>query len=112
MSLRAYLEISAAVHSDSVPSVAGVVVGVYGEPRVDVADVGRFLETYTIDSWLELMHQQERVTNADEMLENRVRHLLTGASRVTFCVASERPHWTWRTQSDGAGLGYDGTLQV
>ena len=34
----------------------------------DVADVGRFVETFTIDSWLELMHQRERVTNADEML--------------------------------------------
>jgi hypothetical protein len=42
----------------------------------DVADVGRFIETFTIDSWLELMHQRVRVTNADEMLMNRVRHLL------------------------------------
>jgi hypothetical protein len=28
------------------------------------------------------MHQRERVTNADEMLENRVRHLLTGPEAV------------------------------
>jgi hypothetical protein len=43
----------------------------------DVADVGRFVETFTIDSWLELMHQRERVTNADEMLVNQVRHMLS-----------------------------------
>ena len=49
----------------------------------DVADVGRFVETFTIDSWLELMHQRERVTNADEMLVNRVRHLLAEPPRVT-----------------------------
>ena len=58
----------------------------------DVADVGRFVETFTIDSWLELMHQRERVTNADEMLANRVRHLLAEPPRVTFCVSPERPH--------------------
>ena len=68
----------------------------------DVADVGRFVETFTIDSWLELMHQRERVTNADEMLENRVRHLLAQAPRVTFSVSSERPHRTWRNRGDPA----------
>ena len=64
----------------------------------DVADVGRFVETFTIDSWLELMHQRERVTNADQMLENRVRHLLAQAPRATFSVSSERPHRTWRNR--------------
>ena len=64
----------------------------------DVADVGRFIETFTIDSWLELMHQRERVTNADEMLGQRVRHLLAEPPRVTFCVSSERPHRTWRNR--------------
>ena len=66
----------------------------------DVADVGRFIETFTIKSWLELMHQRERVTNADETLENRVRHLLAEAPRVTFCVSSERPHRHWRKLQD------------
>jgi len=65
----------------------------------DVADVGRFIETFTIESWLELMHQRERVTNADETLENRVRHLLAEAPRVTFCVSSERPHRHWSQRS-------------
>jgi hypothetical protein len=66
----------------------------------DVADVGRFIETFTIESWLELMHQRERVTNADETLENRVRHLLAEAPRVTFCVSLERPHRHWRKVQD------------
>jgi MFS family permease len=70
----------------------------------DVADVGRFVETFTIDSWLELMHQRERVTNADEMLENRVRHLLAQAPSVTFSVPPERPHRTWRKHS-GPAIG-------
>ena len=65
----------------------------------DVADVGRFVETFTINSWLELMHQRERVTNTDEMLANRVRHLLAEAPRVTFCVSSERPHRSRRSHS-------------
>ena len=66
----------------------------------DVADVGRFIETFTIESWLELMHQRERVTNADETLENRIRHLLAEAPRVTFGVSSERPHRHWRKLQD------------
>jgi Transmembrane secretion effector len=62
----------------------------------DVADVGRFLETFTIESWLELMHERERVTHADEVLLDRVRHLLAEAPRVTLCASSERPHRHWR----------------
>ena len=71
----------------------------------DVADVGRFVETFTIDSWLELMHQQERVTNADEMLVNQVRHLLAEPPRVTHCVPPERPHRTWRNRG-GPAIGH------
>jgi predicted MFS family arabinose efflux permease len=58
----------------------------------DTADVGRFIETFLIESWLELMHQHERVTNADRMTENQIRGLLTSAPRVTHLVASERRH--------------------
>ena len=49
-----------------------------------------------IESWLELMHQRERMTNPDEMLVNRVRHLLAETPRITLCISSERPHRTWR----------------
>jgi len=62
----------------------------------DVADGGRFTETFLIESWLELMHQRERVTNADQMLENQIRQLLTDAPRVTLSVSSEHPHRSWR----------------
>ena len=78
----------------------------------DVVDAGRFLETFSVEFWLELMHLRERVSNADEMLINRVRHLLAEAPRITLSVSSERPHRTWRTQSDGSGLGSKGTPQV
>jgi len=62
----------------------------------DIADGGRFTETFLIESWLELMHQRERVTNADQMLQTHIRQLLTDAPRVTLSVSSERPHRSWR----------------
>jgi hypothetical protein len=62
----------------------------------DVADVGRFVETFMFESWLELMHQRERMTNPDETLVNRVRHLLAETPRITLCISSERPHRGWR----------------
>ncbi len=74
----------------------------------DVADVGRFLETFTVETWLEFMHLRERVSNADEAIINRIRHLLGEAPRVTLSVSSERPHRTWRTQSDTSGRGQVG----
>jgi len=58
----------------------------------DTADVGRFVETFLIESWLELMHQHERVTNADRVLEDHIQRLLTAAPRVTHLVAFERRH--------------------
>ncbi len=65
----------------------------------DVADVGRFVETFAIDSWLEVLHLRDRVTNADQMLEDRIRHLLTEAPRVTLHVSSARPHRSWRIRN-------------
>jgi MFS family permease len=61
----------------------------------DAGDTGRFVETFLIESWLELRHLRERVTNADRMLEDQVRRLLADPPRVTFLVASERPHRSW-----------------
>ena len=77
----------------------------------DAADAGRFLETFTVESWLELMHLRKRVSNADEMLINRVRHLLPEAPRITLTVSPERPHRTWRTQSLRSGRGQVGAPQ-
>jgi predicted MFS family arabinose efflux permease len=62
--------------------------GVFEDP----ADTGRFVETFLIESWLELRHLRERVTNADRMLEEEIRQLLASPPNVGFLVASDRPH--------------------
>ena len=58
----------------------------------DTSEAGRFLETFLIESWLELMHARERVTNADRMLEEQIQHLLKDSPKLTLLVASERGH--------------------
>jgi MFS family permease len=62
----------------------------------DVAEGGRFLETFSVESWLEARHWSERVSNADEMILSRVRDLLTEEPRRTLGVSPERPHRHWR----------------
>jgi MFS family permease len=69
----------------------------------DVAEGGRFIETFSIESWLEVLHQRERATNADEMLRSRVRQLLKEAPRITLGVSPERPHRDWRKRAGGPG---------
>jgi hypothetical protein len=69
----------------------------------DVADGGRFIETFSIESWLEVLHQRERATNADEMLRSRIRQLLKEAPRITFGVSPERPHRHWRKRAGEPG---------
>lgn len=56
----------------------------------DVSAEDIFVETFLIESWLELMHQHERVTNADKMLEERVRRMLIGPPRITHLIAPSR----------------------
>jgi branched-subunit amino acid transport protein len=56
----------------------------------DVADTGRFIETFLIESWLELMYQHERVTNADRVREDQIRRLLSESPKVTHLIASRR----------------------
>jgi hypothetical protein len=56
----------------------------------DVADPGRFFETFLIESWLELMYQHERVTNADRVHEEQIRRLLRESPKVTHMIASRR----------------------
>ena len=55
----------------------------------DAAEPGRFVETFLIESWLELRHLRERVTNADRLLEDQVRRLLKDPAQVTLLIASE-----------------------
>jgi Transmembrane secretion effector len=63
--------------------------GVY--ETIDEA-AGRFVETFLMDSWLEVLHERERRTNADEAMLQGLKQLLVEAPRVTFSIASDRPH--------------------
>jgi hypothetical protein len=56
----------------------------------DAGDAGRYEEAYLIESWLELMHLRERVTNADRVLEDEIREMLIAAPRIEFLIAAER----------------------
>jgi MFS family permease len=58
----------------------------------DTADSGRFIEHFLVESWLELMHARQRVTNADRMLEERVGALIKSPPVVTLLLASELGH--------------------
>jgi hypothetical protein len=68
----------------------------------DTADTGRFVESFLIESWLELMHARERVTVADRMIEDHVRQLLSAAPEVSFLIASPRAHRSRRKQAPAA----------
>ncbi|MBV8663367.1 MAG: MFS transporter, partial [Hyphomicrobiales bacterium] len=56
----------------------------------DAQEAGRFVETFLIESWLELRHLRQRVTNADRMVEEELRQLLIEPPKPTFLVASRR----------------------
>jgi predicted MFS family arabinose efflux permease len=56
----------------------------------DAGDLGRYEEAYLIESWLELMHLRERVTNADRVLEDEIREMLIAPPRIEFLVSAER----------------------
>ena len=55
----------------------------------DVSDRGRFEETFLVESWLEHLHQHERVTMADQVLQDRIERLVTDTPRVRHLIA---PH--------------------
>jgi MFS family permease len=54
----------------------------------DTAHAGRFVETFLVDSWLEHLRQHERVTRADQALEDRVRSFAQEEPRVTHYIAA------------------------
>jgi MFS family permease len=54
----------------------------------DVAESGRFVETFLVESWLEHQRQHERVTNADRVLQEQILHLVKGEPTVTHLIAS------------------------
>ncbi|RBP07408.1 putative MFS family arabinose efflux permease [Roseiarcus fermentans] len=55
----------------------------------DMAEIGRFEEAYLIESWLELMHFRERITNEDRAVEDEIRDMLTQPPQIEFLVAAE-----------------------
>ena len=54
----------------------------------DTAHSERILETFLTDSWVEHLRQHQRVTQADRVIEERVRHLLTQPPRITHYIAT------------------------
>ncbi len=69
----------------------------------DMAEFGRFEEAYLIESWLELMHLRERVTNEDRMLEETIKVMLLEAPHIEFLVAPERQTLARKAQGAPAG---------
>ncbi len=69
----------------------------------DAAEFGRYEETYLIESWLELMHLRERVTNADRLLEDEIREMLVASPRIEFLIAAERDPQVQRARTEAAG---------
>ena len=56
----------------------------------ELAAEGRYTETFLIESWLELMHLYERVTNADRRIEDCVRKMLTASPEISHFIAPRR----------------------
>ena len=56
----------------------------------DVAEIGRVVETFLIQSLLELKHLRARVTKADRMIEDQARAFLNEPPKVTFLIAPRR----------------------
>lgn len=69
----------------------------------DAGDDGRYEEAYLIESWLELMHLRERVTNADRVLEDEIREMLIAAPRIEFLIAAERGDEPRHRRAEPAG---------
>ncbi len=69
----------------------------------DAGDLGRYEEAYLIESWLELMHLRERVTNADRLLEDQIREMLIEPPRIEFLVAAEGGDEIQRRRVEPAG---------
>jgi hypothetical protein len=70
---------------------------------VCAGDLGRYEEAYLIESWLELMHLRERVTNADRVLEDEIREMLIAPPRIEFLIAAERGDEARHRRAEPAG---------
>ena len=65
----------------------------------DAADVGRVVETFLIQSILELRHLRARVTKADQMVEEEAHRFLTEQPKATFLIAPKRHRETRRKRA-------------
>lgn len=57
----------------------------------DIAQPGRFLETFLVESWLEHLRQHERVTKADDVLQKVIHKLLRGEPQTTHLISPTNP---------------------
>ena len=57
----------------------------------DTAHPERLLEIWFVDSWLEHLRQHQRVTKADERVENRMRKFAQGAPVITHYLSARLP---------------------
>jgi predicted MFS family arabinose efflux permease len=56
----------------------------------DAAQLGRIVETFLVESWMEHLRQHERVTNADRLVQDAVRRFhCEGEPKVTHFIAAE-----------------------
>jgi MFS family permease len=62
----------------------------------DASEVGCFVETFLVASWLDHLRQHGRVTNADRALEDVVRNLDAGAGPNTTHLIAPRLHRSLR----------------
>ena len=67
----------------------------------DMGEFGRFEEGYLIESWLELMHLRERVTNEYRILEDEIREMLV--EPAAYRVSGRGPNATPRAAPRDAG---------
>jgi len=68
-----------------------------------MSEIGRFEEGYLIESWLELMHLRERVTNEYRILEDEIRDILLKPPHIEFLVAAEREPLRRRKRTAAVG---------
>jgi len=58
----------------------------------DPAEDGRFIETFLTDSWLEHLRHHQRVTKADRIMEQAVRHFQIGGDpKTTHWIGAQAP---------------------
>src|ERR1035438_7962957 len=55
----------------------------------DVAEPGRLLETFLVESWMEHLRQHERVTVADQLLQERMQRLLLQPEKITHFITAD-----------------------